>query len=78
MVLNPHAKAVVVDDQQFIRLFWYSVTEWRTFIRIVRLHPETHRELCQTGHPPNMYVIRHILGRKLESIVCGTKEYRLL
>lgn len=42
---------------------------------VFRLHPETYAELYQTGHPPDVHVICHILAWELESVICGKAEW---
>lgn len=64
-------KTSVVPKHQFIRLAWNSITERTSLARMFRLHPQTHCELSQTGHAPDLDKVMHALSWKLESVVCN-------
>ena len=37
---------------------------------VVCLHPETHGELSQAGHTPDVYIVTEGCSWKVKSVVC--------
>ena len=77
--IDEEVKTFVVVNEQFIVWTRDSITERSAILSCVTwLHPQTHGELCQTGHAPDVNeVSSDVSGWKIESVVCNKRNKNL-
>ena len=65
----------VVPDRNYSPLARRTIKEHSTITAsAVFFHPETHSELRQAGHTPDVHIVTNAFCWKVKSVVCKIKE----